>query len=83
MLDEAYNEPILLRDFIVRAVRDEGFYVPLITGFIPTNPDAPHTRLHQCIRQCESNPSKYFSAPSKVYHMDNNTDYGDAADELC
>lgn len=83
MLDEAYHSPILLRDCIVRAVKDEDFYVPLITAVIPTDPDALHTRLHQCIRQRESNPSTSSSAPAKVYHMDNDIDDGDAEYELC
>lgn len=51
MLDEAYHSTTLLRDCIVRVVKDEDFHVPLITAVILTDPDALHTRLHRCILQ--------------------------------
>lgn len=53
LLQEPYNSPLLLRDCIIRAVKRESFYLPLITTQVPTDPNTLHTRLHQCIRQME------------------------------
>lgn len=51
MLDEAHHSPLLLRDCIERGVKNEDFYVRLITTDMPADPDSPHTRHHQRIRQ--------------------------------
>lgn len=52
---------------------EEDFYVPLITGIIRSDPKALYTRLHQRIRQRESNQSTSFSASATIYHMSNNS----------
>lgn len=82
-LNEAYHSPILLRDCIVRAVKDEEFYVPLMTAVIPTDPEALQTRLHQCIRQRDYIPKSPNSTSAKIYHIDGEEDHSDAEYELC
>ena len=71
MLDEPYNSPLLLLDCIIRAVKHEPFYAPLIATTIPQDPNTLHTRLHQCIRQQQNaNPKLIPSAPSAIYLAD-------------
>lgn len=71
LLKDPYESPLLLQDCIIRAVKDEPFYTPLITTTIPQDPNALHTRLHQCLRQQDSISSN-SQEPSKssMYFVD-------------
>lgn len=59
----------MLRDRIIRAVKGETFYAPLITTAIPKEPDTVHTRLHQCIRQGETANSNFTPSPSSNVYL--------------
>lgn len=43
LLESEYQSKLLLRDCIIRAVKDEPFYTPLTTIIIPKDPDELHT----------------------------------------
>lgn len=49
LLDEDFQTPLLLRDCILRAVKLESFYQPLVTSIIPRDPHESHTCLHQVL----------------------------------
>lgn len=71
MLPEEYHSPLLLRDFVLRAVRDEEFYEQLITSTIPDDPNQLHTILHQCIQQKgKSSKSKKSITDNNVFNAD-------------
>lgn len=69
LLEKPYESPLLLRDCIIRAVKDEKFYVPLVTTTIPEDPNALHTRLHQCIRQQDTASSKLTPTSSSQLYL--------------
>lgn len=58
VLKEPYNSQILLRDTIIRAVREETFYSLLAATDIPEDPNTLHTRLQQCIQKTDARSGK-------------------------
>lgn len=84
ILDTPYQSRLILRDCIIRAVKGEPFYAPLITMPIPRDPDELHTRLHQVMKHQDSSrfsvsnhanahvTNKLKSLPA--YHFENKPD---------
>lgn len=79
LLDDANHSPLLLQDCNVKAVELEPFFVPLIAGEIPNDPNVLRTRLHQCLRQYETalvgNVTKDLTQ-TKPYFVEENKDNG-------
>lgn len=68
--EKPYGSPLLLSDYIIRAVKDEKFYLPLITTTVPEDPNALRTRLHQCIRQLNTTTNPSPSSSTQVFFTD-------------
>lgn len=54
LLDYAYQSPLLLRECVIKAVKSESLYAPLMVGEIPGDQNTLHTRLHQFTRQIQT-----------------------------
>lgn len=75
ILQATYKTPLLLCDCVIRAAKDETFYIPLITTAIPQDPDDLHLRLYQCNRQLRSCRSKTNATSSSVFYANEATEY--------
>lgn len=83
MLDAPCNSPLLMRCYIIRVVKNEPFYVPLITMSIPQDQNTFHTQLHRCTHRHEvENLWRAPSASSKVYHVEREDSENDEEFEL-